>query len=438
MRCSNFLLAVIVAFALAACGSSTETTAPVDTVLAGIDTAEIPAVAETATASIPPTAWPTKTLRPSLTFTPSQDYSSEPCNHAKFLADASIPDDWEISPGSTFTKIWRMQNIGSCAWNSGYTLVFDHGDRMEAPDSQPLVPNVISPGRTARISVVLAAPNEEGTYQGFFKIRAPDGTVFGVGSNGEVAFWVKIVVKDGPESSLNPPKTKYVFGEGSIKGGAADSVEAVCPDGWVVTGGGFSAPKDLPVNSEYKGENGWIVWTSNPNASSRTLTAIAICLNLSSARTTGYQIGGAVQGGNQVTYAGYCLRGSVMTGGGYILKGTALQLLQSAPYDKGWKWTVKNEGDQNATYSVETVCLTGVTAFTTYVIETVKIEPGASGYGQAACPAGKMVSSGGWAFESDLQIQYSAWYSGKWRVVAQNTGTKTRSLEVYATCLSLS
>ena len=51
-------------------------------------------------------------------------------------------------------------------------------------------------------SVDLTAPGNAGTYQGYWKLRNPDGKVFGIGDQGEIAFWVKIIVE-----TVAPPPT---------------------------------------------------------------------------------------------------------------------------------------------------------------------------------------------------------------------------------------
>ncbi len=39
------------------------------------------------------------------------------CDAAYFIKDVTIPDGTVIKRGTNFTKIWRVENIGSCAWN---------------------------------------------------------------------------------------------------------------------------------------------------------------------------------------------------------------------------------------------------------------------------------------------------------------------------------
>ncbi|MFO8036435.1 MAG: NBR1-Ig-like domain-containing protein [Anaerolineales bacterium] len=122
-----------------------------------------------------------------------------PCDRATFIKDVNYPDGVDLSPGEAFRKTWRLKNIGSCTWTSGYSLVFDQGDAMKGPASKRLASEDVEPGETVDVSVDLQAPEEAGTYQGFWKLRNPSGQVFGTGEDGSKAFWVKIDVVEGSE-----------------------------------------------------------------------------------------------------------------------------------------------------------------------------------------------------------------------------------------------
>jgi hypothetical protein len=156
---------------------------------------------EVTTAPINPSATPTGT-------------PSSPCNRAQFLGDVNYPDGSEVLPGTPFTKTWRMKNIGSCTWTAEYSLVFNHGDRMDAPPSTPIALGMVPPGAETTVSVDLVAPASKGTYQGYFFLRSPEGQLFGIGSDGLQSFRVKIVVKspiptNTPTAQINiPPLAK--------------------------------------------------------------------------------------------------------------------------------------------------------------------------------------------------------------------------------------
>ena len=102
---------------------------------------------------------------------------------ATFLSDITVSDGASIPPGTTYKKIWALQNDGITTWNGEYELVFLSGDQMGAPAAKALVTNPVAPGELGLISVELVAPLEKGKYVGFFKIRSPDGSMFGVGAD---------------------------------------------------------------------------------------------------------------------------------------------------------------------------------------------------------------------------------------------------------------
>ena len=111
------------------------------------------------------------------------------------MDDVTIEDGTEIPAGEPFEKIWRLKNAGSCTWTSGYSLVFENGDQMSAPDSQQLTTGTVAPGQEIDVAVDLIAPDDPGEYRGNFKLRNPGGTIFGWGSQ-EKPFWVEIIVPD--------------------------------------------------------------------------------------------------------------------------------------------------------------------------------------------------------------------------------------------------
>lgn len=126
-----------------------------------------------------------------------------PCNKAAFVEDVTISDDTEIAPGGIFEKTWRLKNVGSCEWTSGYDLIYDHGDRMNAPDNVDFAGSV-QPNQTVDLTVTLTAPTDGGTYRADFKLRSSDGIVFGIGNSGNSSFYVRIVVGD---PTITPTET---------------------------------------------------------------------------------------------------------------------------------------------------------------------------------------------------------------------------------------
>lgn len=165
---------------------------------------EAPLIAETSTVAFTPTF----TLIPSETATPQPAPACDRAAAAYPKIDITIDDDTEMAPGQSFTKIWRVVNVGTCTWTTSYAAVFFSGEQMNAPDSIPLEQSV-APNQSIDISVDMVAPEEPGTYQSNWKLRNANGELFGIGPNGESPFWVRIVVVevDTPTPTATPTTT---------------------------------------------------------------------------------------------------------------------------------------------------------------------------------------------------------------------------------------
>jgi Ig-like domain from next to BRCA1 gene len=115
------------------------------------------------------------------------------CDRAQFVTDVTVPDGMRFNPGATFTKTWRLRNIGTCTWTTAYTMVFDSGTQMGTTTSVPFTQDV-PPGGTIDLSVNMTAPNTAGNYTGFWKFKNASGTPFGIGVGANSPWWVKINV----------------------------------------------------------------------------------------------------------------------------------------------------------------------------------------------------------------------------------------------------
>jgi hypothetical protein len=397
--------------------------------------------AATATETMLPSGTMTGTPLPSSTFTHTITPTPLPCNWVQFISDVTIPDNWETTPLDHFTKTWRLKNIGSCTWTSGYSLVFDHGDQMGAPASQQLTTGTVPPNGTIDVSVDLLSPNAGGTYQGFFKLRASDSTVFGIGADANNAFWVKIKVE---EPALPPPAvaptTQNVYSQTSVPAGTVGHTTAACPSGTVVTGGGYSVSSNgMWVYVQRMNGNGWAAYVQNNSTLTKTLTAYAVCLAYPSVTTSSPSTNINVAGGDSANLTANCPSGSTAVGGGYTGRKEGFLIpFYSALSGNGWRVSQKNTSAGVASFTTYVVCLSGATASTSSVPGYVDLPPGASGYAESICPVGSVMTSGGWNSGTDLVVYYTSWYNGKWRVYGRNTGTHTLALTVRGTCLSIS
>jgi hypothetical protein len=112
------------------------------------------------------------------------------CDKAQFITDVNVPDGTVFNPETSFTKTWRLKNVGTCTWTTAYSIVFSKGESMGATTAS--MPRSVAPGESVDISVVLTAPSSSGHYRGYWKLRNGAGTQFGIGTFGTAAFWVDI------------------------------------------------------------------------------------------------------------------------------------------------------------------------------------------------------------------------------------------------------
>ena len=109
---------------------------------------------------------------------------------AEFIRDVTYPDGTYVMPGSSFVKTWRLRNVGTQAWNTNTRLIFIAGDPMNAVSAN--IPYYVAPGNTVDVSIRLTAPYYGGNVTGQWMLQAPDGTIFGVGCNGQTPIWVSV------------------------------------------------------------------------------------------------------------------------------------------------------------------------------------------------------------------------------------------------------
>ena len=173
--------------------------------------------------------------------------------------DITIPDNTQIGPGESFTKTWRLLNNGSCPWSRSYSVVWFSGDNLAYRREVPLRATVL-PGQTVDFSVDLISPQAAGIYQSNWKLRDPNGQLFGIGPGSSSPFWARIEVvvtetltPTAPQPSETPLPVVHSSGsavlgvgqsfdlDGSVQGpGAGDDFVLQMTDGqidWVPQNG---------------------------------------------------------------------------------------------------------------------------------------------------------------------------------------------------------
>ncbi|MBI5838487.1 MAG: hypothetical protein HZB19_00160 [Chloroflexi bacterium] len=194
---------------------------------------------------IPPTLTPTVTGTPP-TPTPSKTATPAPsgCDKAQFISDVTVPDGTTFAPNTSFTKTWRLKNIGTCTWTTSYQLMFDSGEKMGGPDTAAMPTNV-APGQTVDITIGLVAPATAGSYRGYWKFKNASGVPFGIGSAATKSWWVEIKVSGTPVTPSTPstPATP-VTPSTPIAGASYDFYANACAASWY--SGASSSPLPCP------------------------------------------------------------------------------------------------------------------------------------------------------------------------------------------------
>lgn len=121
---------------------------------------------------------------------PTPTEAAENCLDSFPVSDVTVPDGTVLEAGETFTKVWRIRNTGTCAWDpdeGDFMWTFIQGDQMGGPDQVPITERV-EPDGEYDVEIELTAPTTPGEYRGDWQLTDSNGDPFGV------PFWVIIQV----------------------------------------------------------------------------------------------------------------------------------------------------------------------------------------------------------------------------------------------------
>ena len=150
------------------------------------------------------------TLAPSFTPLAAETVPTEDnCDKAKFITDVTVLDGTIFPPNEVFTKTWRVKNIGTCTWTTGYALVFDNGAQMGGASPQFLTGNV-APGETVELSINFTSPATEGNYTGNWQIRNTSNVLFA-----KIYVQIKVENQGFAVTSVSDMSAYYISGRGA-------------------------------------------------------------------------------------------------------------------------------------------------------------------------------------------------------------------------------
>lgn len=213
----TFVLLISFTLLVSACSPSQESaiaTSVAQTVQAGESLTEVASREAAVPTSTPEAPNSQSTLAPVITPTNAATLVSAPadpnCPKASLVTE-NPPDRAILTPGQYFWKTWTLQNTGTCPWTTSYQLVFWSGDRLGSSISYAL-PDDVAPSEMTDITIYLQAPDTGGAFTGFWRIKTPWESDFGVGQY-DAPISTSIVV-----SSITPEsrRTETVFGVTSV------------------------------------------------------------------------------------------------------------------------------------------------------------------------------------------------------------------------------
>jgi hypothetical protein len=98
----------------------------------------------------------------------------------------------------------------------------------------------------------------------------------------------------------------------------------------------------------------------------------------------------------------------------------------------------KNNGSSSALVQAYVICLSNANGSSTQILGQDLVPTGGTGHALATCPAGSIVTGGGYATSLDKSLLvYNSSMSGNgWQVYATNENGPSQPLNAYAICLS--
>jgi len=102
--------------------------------------------------------------------------TADDCLDATLVSETTDPSG-KLDPGADFTKIWQIENSGSCVWTSDFKITFVGGDVLGSDTTK--IRQRVEPGSTAQISLNMVAPSGSGYTSSSWQMADNSGGLFG-------------------------------------------------------------------------------------------------------------------------------------------------------------------------------------------------------------------------------------------------------------------
>jgi hypothetical protein len=130
-----------------------------------------------------------------------------------------------------------------------------------------------------------------------------------------------------------------------------------------------------------------------------------------------------------------CPAGSILTGGGFA-GSSSIAVYSNFASGNTWQADAKNLSASAKGLNAYAECLSNTGGTTQQVVAQVNVAANDTGQAVATCPAGSVVTGGGFASNSNLTVYSSLENGNGWEVNAQNTASLSQPLNAYVLCLS--
>jgi Ig-like domain from next to BRCA1 gene len=128
-----------------------------------------------------PTFTPTRSISgtpPTITITPTAIPTISLCYKLLYLKDVTIPDNTSMVAGQSFTKTWKVQNNGDCAWAPGFKFTLIGGEDIGGKTF--ILTKPVPVGEIIELSIEMVAPTgETGDIRGTWRMSDANGAHFG-------------------------------------------------------------------------------------------------------------------------------------------------------------------------------------------------------------------------------------------------------------------
>lgn len=145
-------------------------------------------VANSVPSSVAPTTAPVAAPTIAPTTAPA---ANSVCDKAEFVDDVTVPDGTAFSRGDNFEKTWKIKNIGTCAWSTGYFIQYENGP-LQPKNPKIYINANVAPSQTVDITAAYNVALDPGTYRSNWSLRNSSGVLVPLGKDNTLYTEIKV------------------------------------------------------------------------------------------------------------------------------------------------------------------------------------------------------------------------------------------------------